>query len=129
MLEHTIFMLKNFYVTDTFVCGSCVCLVIALVAYLLVINMDNDGIQSEDEKLIKRCKFLVIISLIGYCILAILNFIILPYSVPIYDWHGLTCNRLMVVVVLGAILVAFVDIRDVKNQLAMFIGENKKLQS
>lgn len=85
MLEHTIFMLKNFYVTDTFVCGSCVCLIIALVAFLVVINMDNDGIQSEDEKLIKRCEFWAIISLIGYCILAILNFIILPYSVPIYD--------------------------------------------
>lgn len=57
MLEHTIFMLNNFYVTDTFVYGSCVCLIIALGAFLLVINMDYDGIQSEDEKLIKRCEF------------------------------------------------------------------------
>lgn len=127
MLEHTIFMLKNFYVTDTFVCGSCVCLIIALVAYLLVINMDNDGIQSKGEKLIKRCEFWVIISLIGYCILAMLNFMILPYSVPIYDWDGLTLHRIMVVAVIDAILVAFVYIRDVKKQLAVFIGENKKL--
>lgn len=119
MLEHTIFMLKNFYVTDTFVYGSGVCLIIALVAFLLVINMDNDGIQSEDEKLIKRCEFWAIISLIGYCILAILNFIILPYSVPIYDWHGLTCNRLMVVSDLVVILLAFVYIRNVIKKLAM----------
>lgn len=119
MLEHTIFMLKNFYVTDTFVCGSCVCLIIALVAFLVVINMDNDGIQSEDEKLIKRCEFWAIISLIGYCILAILNFIILPYSVPIYDWHGLTCNRLMVGSDLVVILLAFVYIRNVIKKLAM----------
>lgn len=127
MLEHTIFMLKNFYVTDTFVNGSCVCLIIALGAYLVVINMDNDGIQSEDEKLIKRCEFWVIISLIGYCILAILNFIILPYSVPIYDWHGLTCNRLMVGSDLAIILLVFVDIRNVVKKLAMIIGENEKL--
>lgn len=61
MLEHTIFMLKNFYVTDTFVYGSYVCLIIAVVA------------------------------------------------------------------VIDAILVAFVYIRDVKKQLAMIIGANKKL--
>lgn len=119
MLEHTIFMLENCYVTDTFVCGSCVCLIIALVAFLLVINMDNDGIQSEDKKLIKRCEFWAIISLIGYCILAILNFIILPYSVPIYDRHGLTCNRLMVGSDLVVILLAFVYIRNVIKKLAM----------
>lgn len=117
MLEHTIFMLKNFYVTDTFVYGNCVCLVIALVAYLVVINMDNDGIQSEDEKLIKRCESWVIISLIGYCILAILNFMILPYSVPIYDWHGLTCNRLMVGSDFIVILLAFVNIRNVIKKI------------
>lgn len=127
MLEHTIFMLENCYVTDTFVYGSCVCLIIALVAFLLVINMDNDGIQSKGKKLIKRCEFWVIISLIGYCILAILNFMILPYSVPIYDWDGLTLHRIMVVAVIDAILVAFVYIRDVKKQLAMIIGANKKL--
>lgn len=144
MLEHTIFMLKNFYVTDTFVYGSGVCLVIAAVAVLVGHGMivkwmnegkkdppdnltENDDIQSEGEKLIKRCELWVIISLIGYCILAMLNFMILPYSVPIYDWDGLTLHRIMVVVVLDAILVAFVDIRDVKNQLAMIIGENKKL--
>lgn len=119
MLEHTKFMLENWYITDTFVCGSCVCLIIALVAFLLVINMDNDGIQSEDENLVKRGKFLVIISLIGYCVLAILNFTILPYSVPIYDWHGLTCNRLMVGSDLVVILLAFVYIRNVIKKLAM----------
>lgn len=119
MLEHTIFMLENCYVTDTFVCGSCVCLIIALVAFLVVINMDNDGIQSEDKKLIKRCEFWAIISLIGYCILAILNFIILPCSVPIYDRHGLTCNRLMVGSDLVVILLAFVYIRNVIKKLAM----------
>lgn len=123
MLEHTIFMLENCYVTDTFVCGSCVCLIIALVAFLLAINlainMDNDGIQSEDKKLIKRCEFWTIISLIGDCILAILNFIILPYSVPIYDRHGLTCNRLMVGSDLVVILLAFVYIRNVIKKLAM----------
>lgn len=98
MLEHTIFMLNNFYVTDTFVYGSYVCLIIAVVAVLVVHGMvikwmnegkkdlpdnltENDGIQSKGEKLIKRCEFWVIISLIGYCILAILNFMILPYSV------------------------------------------------
>lgn len=144
VLEHTIFMLKNFYVTDTFVYGSGVCLVIAAVAVLVRHGMivkwmnedkkdlpdnltENDDIQSKGEKLIKRCEFWVIISLIGYCILAILNFMILPYSVPIYDWDGLTLHRIMVVAVIDAILVAFVYIRDVKKQLAMFIGENKKL--
>ena len=137
-------MLKNFYVTDTFVYGSGVCLVIAAVAVLVGDGMivkwmnedkkdlpdnltENDDIQSEGEKLIKRCEFWVIISLIGYCILAMLNFMILPYSVPIYDWDGLTLHRIMVVAVIDAILVAFVYIRDVKKQLAMFIGENKKL--
>lgn len=144
MLEHTIFMLKNFYVTDTFVYGSGGCLVIAAVAVLVGHGMivkwmnedkkdlpdnltENDDIQSEGEKLIKRCEFWVIISLIGYCILAILNFMILPYSVPIYNRDGLTLHRIMVVAVIDAILVAFVYIRDVKKQLAMFIGENKKL--
>lgn len=39
MLEHTIFMLKNFYVTDTFVYGSYVCLIIAAVAVLVVYGM------------------------------------------------------------------------------------------
>lgn len=144
MLEHMIFMLKNFYVTDIFVYGSYVCLIIAVVAVLVVDGMvikwmnedkkdlpdnltENDGIQSEGEKLIKRCEFMIIISLIGYCILAILNFMILPYSVPIYDWDGLTLHRFMVVVVLVAILVEFVYVRDVKKQLAMIIGESKKL--
>lgn len=144
MLVHTIFMLNNFYVTDTFVYGSGVCLVIAAVAVLVGDGMivkwmnedkkglpdnltENDDIQSEGEKLIKRCELWVIISLIGYCILAMLNFMILPYSVPIYDWDGLTLHRIMVVAVIDAILVAFVYIRDVKKQLAMFIGENKKL--
>ena len=76
MLEHTIFMLQNYYVTDTFACGSCVCTIIFAVASLVVYG--RNGIQSEDEKLIKRCEFLAIISLIGYCILEILNFIFLP---------------------------------------------------
>lgn len=83
MLEHTIFMLNNFYVTDTFVYGSYVCLIIAVVAVLVGHGMvikwmnedkkglpdnltKNDGIQSKGEKLIKRCEFWVIISLIGY---------------------------------------------------------------
>lgn len=119
MLEHTIFMLKNFYVTDAFAEGSQVCLIIASVAYLVGINTVNDGIQSEDEKLIKRCELWVIISLIGYCILAILNFTILPYSVPIYDWQELGLHRFMVLLILVFILVAFVDIRNVIKKLAM----------
>lgn len=113
MLEHTIFMLKNFYVTDTFTYGSYVCLAIAMVAELGVFGLEKDGIQSEDEKLVKRCKFLVIISLIGYCILAILNFTILPYSVPIYDWDELALHRFMALLILVIILLALVDIRNV----------------
>lgn len=119
MLEHTIFMLKNFYVTDTFTYGSYVCLAIAMVAELVVFGLEKDGIQSEDEKLVKRCKFLVIISLIGYCILAILNFTILPYSVPIYDWDGLVLHRFMVLLILVIILLVLVDIRNVIKKLAM----------
>lgn len=113
MFEHTIFMLKNFYVTDTFMNGSYVCLVIAIVAELGVFGLEKDGIQSEDEKLVKRCKFLAVISLIGYCILAILNFTILPYSVPIYDWDELALHRFMVLLILVIILLALVDIRNV----------------
>lgn len=119
MLEHTIFMLKNFYVTDTFTYGSYVCLAIAMVAELVAFGLEKDGIQSEDEKLVKRCKFLVIISLIGYCILAILNFTILPYSVPIYDWDGLVLHRFMVLLILVIILLVLVDIRNVIKKLAM----------
>lgn len=81
------------------------------------INMVNDGIQSEDEKLIKRCELWVIISLIGYCILAILNFTILPYSVPIYDWHELGLHRFMVLLILVFILSEFVDIRNVIKKI------------
>lgn len=119
MLEHTIFMLENCYITDIFAEGSQVCLIIALVAYLVVIKMVNDGIQSEDEKLIKRCELWVIISLISYCILAILNFTILPYSVPIYDWQELGIHRFMALLILMLILLAFVDIRNVIKKLAM----------
>ena len=119
MLEHTIFMLENCYVTDAFVYGSCVCLIIALMAGMIVMGVEYKGIQRENEKLIKRCEFWVIISLIGHCILAILNFTFLPYSVPIYDWHGLTCNRLMVGSDLVVILLAFVYIRNVIKKLAM----------
>lgn len=117
MLEHTIFMLENCYVTDIFVEGSQVCLIIALVAYLMAINMVDDGIQNEDEKLIKKCEFWIIISLIGYCILAILNFTILPYSVPIYNWHELGLHRFMVLLILVLILLAFVDIRNVIKKI------------
>lgn len=113
MLEHTKFMLKNFYVTDTFTYGSYVCLAIAMVAELVLFGLEKDGIQSEDEKLVKRCKFLVIISLIGYCILAILNFTILPYSVPIYDWDELALHRFMALLILVIILLVLVDIRNV----------------
>lgn len=128
MLEHTIFMLKNFYVTDTFVYGSDVCVIIALMAYLVVIGIVNNGIQSEDEKIINRCEFLVIISLIGYCILAILNLTFLPYSVPIYDWNELRIHRMMICSGFAGTLLIFVDIRFViKKQLAKIIDENNKL--
>lgn len=128
MLEYTIFMLKNFYVTDTFVYGCDVCVIIALMAYLVVIGIVNNGIQSEDEKIINRCEFLAIISLIGYCILAILNLTFLPYSVPIYDWDELRIHRMMICSGFAGILLIFVDIRFViKKQLAKIIDENNKL--
>lgn len=78
-------------------------------------------VESYDEtlELVKRCKFLVIISLIGYCILAILNFTILPYSVPIYDWDGLVLHRFMVLLILVIILLVLVDIRNVIKKLVM----------
>lgn len=121
-------MLKNFYVTNTFVYGSDVCLIIALMAYLVVIGIVNNGIQSENEKIINRCEFLAIISLIGYCILAILNLTFLPYSVPIYDWDELRIHRMMICSDFAGILLIFVDIRFViKKQLAKIIDENNKL--
>ena len=49
MLEHTIFMLNNFYVTDTFVYGSYVCLIIAAVAVLVVHGMVIKW-MNEDKK-------------------------------------------------------------------------------
>lgn len=119
MLEHTKFMLENWYITDFFAEGSWICALVALVSSFIVLFRVNKGIQSEDEKLIRNCEFLAYYSLIGYCILAILNFIILPYSVPIYDRHGLTCNRLMVGSDLVLILLAFVYIRNVIKKLAM----------
>ena len=122
MLEHTIFMLKNFYVTDIFMVGSFVCFLIATVAGMIVMGVEYKGIQRENEKLIKRCEFWVIISLIGHCILAILNFTFLPYSVG-----GLSQNRIIVWFDLVLILLYFVYIRDAIKKLAMIIGENKKL--
>lgn len=118
MLEHTKFMLENWYITDFFANGSLICVLVALVSSFIVLFRVNKGIQSEDEKLIRNCEFLAYYSLIGYWILAVLNFMVMPYSVPIHteDWTYLTLNRIMIWLCPVAIVMLFGYIRDVRKK-------------
>lgn len=117
MLEHTKFMLENWYITDLFAIGSGICVLLALALASIVFFRVNDGIQSEDEKLIRNCEVLAYYSLIGYCILAILNFTFLPYKVPVYnyEWQDLTLNRIVIWLCPVAIVMLFEYIRDVRK--------------
>ena len=117
MLERTKFMLENWYITDFFANGSWICVLVALVSSFIVLFRVSKGIQSEDEKLIRNCELLAYYSLIGYWILAVLNFMIMPYSVPIYaeDWAYLTLNRIMIWLCPVAIVILFEYIRDVRK--------------
>lgn len=117
MLEHTKFMLENWYITDFFANGSWICVLVALVSSFIVLFRVNKGIQSEDEKLIRNCEFLAYYSLIGYWILAVLNFMVMPYSVPIHteDWTYLTLNRIMIWLCPVVIVMLFGYIRDVRK--------------
>lgn len=117
MLERTKFMLENWYITDFFANGSWICVLVALVSSFIVLFRVNKGIQSEDEKLIRNCELLAYYSLIGYWILAVLNFMIMPYSVPIYaeDWTYLTLNRIIIWLCPVAIVILFEYIRDVRK--------------
>lgn len=116
-MSHTNFMLENWYITDFFAIGSGICVLLAFASAITVFFRVNNGIQSEDEKPIKKCEVLAYYSLIGYCILAILNFTFLPYKVPIYnyEWHDLTLNRIMIWLCPVAIVMLFEYIRDVRK--------------
>ena len=118
MLKHAKFMLENWYITDVFAFGSAICFLVAFVSAFTILLKANNGIQREDEEFIKKCESLTYyISLIGYCILAVFNFMLLPYSVPVYadDWTGLTLNRILIWLCPVAIVMLFEYIRDVRR--------------